>query len=404
MLNRKMGQEPVRPISIMRYSCEKLNSREFRGEGSASICATTPTCSDPATNSIAPIFMPSLSIALATYNGEQHLKAQLESISNQTTAPSELIVADDGSSDRTIPLLRAFADQAPFPVRIIQNETRLGYRRNFMRAAATCNSDLIAFCDQDDVWDRNKLDIMQNAFDDPRVVLAFHNATLINEVGAGHRRMFRARNAQTFAPLAMPPWKIIPGFAQVIRRSLLRLTSLHAHSIDPYVPNELMPHDLWYPFWASVLGDIAYIPDRLAQYRQHRANASGWPSHAVAFVLDQIRNAEAYVGGNAIAAKNRLELLRRSRDLAGADEIARIDAAIRHYQALCIETDQRLAVYKGNTPAARTRALLSLLRQRAYTNPVSNSLGLDALLLDAFIGIPFARLVRSQPTPPQLTS
>ena len=88
--------------------------------------------------------MPSVSIALATHNGEKYLAAQLESLSRQTTLPAELVVTDDASVDRTRDVLGEFAATAPFPVRLHQNETRLGYRANFMRAAALCGSDLIA--------------------------------------------------------------------------------------------------------------------------------------------------------------------------------------------------------------------------------------------------------------------
>ena len=61
-----------------------------------------------------------ISIALCTYNGEQFLSRQLESIQQQTRAPDELIVCDDCSTDRTIEILRDFAALAPFPVRITQ--------------------------------------------------------------------------------------------------------------------------------------------------------------------------------------------------------------------------------------------------------------------------------------------
>jgi glycosyltransferase involved in cell wall biosynthesis len=348
--------------------------------------------------------MLTFSVALATYNGQKYLNAQLNTISDQTAAPSELVVADDGSSDDTINILREFAETAPFPVRIIQNQSRLGYRTNFMQAAAACNSDLIAFCDQDDIWDLNKFRAVQNAFDDPNVLLAYHNATLIDETGAAIGKTFRKRHETTLSPLTMRPWTIIPGHAQVVRRSLVRFTSLHSHSIDPYSPAERMPHDQWYPFWASVLGDIVYNPDPLAHYRQHGANASGWPANLIAFILDHVSNAEAYVEANAFGAKNRLELLHRSRDMLTRDEVARVDAAIPYYEALCIESDQRLAVYKGKTLAPRVRMLLSLLRQGAYTGKTLNSIGLDALLLDACIGIPSVRLGRSGGTSPQTIS
>jgi glycosyltransferase involved in cell wall biosynthesis len=340
--------------------------------------------------------MPNLSVALATYNGQQYISAQLDSIAKQTAAPSELIVADDDSSDGTLTIVRKFAENASFPVRIIQNKSRLGYRVNFMQAASACSAELIAFCDQDDIWHPEKLKIMGKAFADPAVLLAYHNTSLIDDAGRARGQTSRWRQTKTFAPLTLYPWLIIPGLAQVVRRSLVRLTSLHAGSVDPYAPDQPMPHDQWYPFWASVLGGIAYVPDSLAQYRQHGANVSGWPAHYIAYAIDHIRNAEIYIGGNAIGARNRLQLLQRARDLVTADERARIDAAVPYYQALCIQSDQRLAIYHNKTIASRLRALVSLIGQGAYTGSGSNALGSDAILLDAFIGMLFTRLGRTR--------
>src|SRR4051812_16300560 len=101
--------------------------------------------------------MAGISIALATYNGEKYLSAQLESLALQTRLPAELVVCDDCSTDRTIDIIDEFIARAPFPVRVARNESRLGFVNNFMRAAQGCRADLIAFCDQDDIWEPNKL-------------------------------------------------------------------------------------------------------------------------------------------------------------------------------------------------------------------------------------------------------
>jgi glycosyltransferase involved in cell wall biosynthesis len=97
------------------------------------------------------------SIAMTTYNGERFLDGQLRSLSEPTLAPAELVVCDDGSTDQTVDILKRWAQRLPFPLRFFQNEQRLGSRRNFLKAASLCVSDYIAFCDQDDVWSKNKL-------------------------------------------------------------------------------------------------------------------------------------------------------------------------------------------------------------------------------------------------------
>src|SRR5262249_13539560 len=121
------------------------------------------------------IAMMSISIAMATYNGQRHIQRQLDSLAAQTHLPAELVVSDDMSSDETLKIVDAFAKTAPFQVRIYQSKTRLGYRANFMRAAGLCQSDLIAFCDQDDYWYPNKIATCIEAFNDREVLLACHN-------------------------------------------------------------------------------------------------------------------------------------------------------------------------------------------------------------------------------------
>lgn len=335
--------------------------------------------------------MAAISIALATYNGRKYLEAQLRSLAAQTLSPAELRIADDGSSDGTLEIIRKFERTAPFPVHVTRNAKRLGYRANFVHLAETCTSELIAFCDQDDIWDPAKLDTIRQRFEDRDVLLVYHNGTLIDETGTRIGTLFEPR-AMKFRPLAIGPWTIVPGHALAIRRTLLRFGPLHARSIDPYSPDEVMPHDLWYLFWASVLGDIVYTPEHLAQYRQHRDNASGWPHLGWrSYVSDHVANAARYVSGESIGARNRLDLLLASSEFLSPPEIPRIEAAVRYYRELCVRSDLRLAVYRAPTLAARASALLGLLRQGAYLGRASQTLGAPALLLDAAVGLPFRR-------------
>jgi glycosyltransferase involved in cell wall biosynthesis len=93
-----------------------------------------------------------ISVAMGTYNGEEHIIEQLDSLAKQTVLPCELVVCDDCSKDKTVNILRYFAASAPFQVRIYVNESNLGFSDNFLKAASLCKGDWIAFCDQDDVW------------------------------------------------------------------------------------------------------------------------------------------------------------------------------------------------------------------------------------------------------------
>src|SRR6266404_87678 len=127
--------------------------------------------------------MISVSVAMATYNGQKFIREQLDSLAAQQCLPSELVITDDASSDKTVAILQQFAKAAPFPVHIHRYEKRVGYRANFMRAAGHCISDVIAFCDQDDIWSPWKLTRCVEPFHDPAVLLTYHNAKVVTEAG-----------------------------------------------------------------------------------------------------------------------------------------------------------------------------------------------------------------------------
>ena len=127
--------------------------------------------------------MTAVSIAIATCNGARHIDEQLRSLAMQQLLPDELVVTDDASTDDTVARIETFAANAPFPVRLYRNPERLGYRANFMQAAELCRAEIISFCDQDDVWEPHKLAACVQPFDNPGVILVYHDASTINADG-----------------------------------------------------------------------------------------------------------------------------------------------------------------------------------------------------------------------------
>ena len=135
-----------------------------------------------------------ISVALATYNGGRFLNDQLQSIAAQDRRPDELVVCDDGSSDETPAMLWKFAATCPFEVRLEMNGRHLGAGGNFSRAVASCRGDVIALCDQDDVWLPAKLARLESAFAaDTRTGFVFSDATLID----AESRLLRRRLWET---------------------------------------------------------------------------------------------------------------------------------------------------------------------------------------------------------------
>lgn len=102
-----------------------------------------------------------ISVAMATYNGQEYLSEQLESILRQTKKVDEIVIVDDCSTDGTVEMIHEYMRKYPQSnIRFFANETNLGYKKNFYKAMSLCEGDIIFLCDQDDIWKENKVDIL----------------------------------------------------------------------------------------------------------------------------------------------------------------------------------------------------------------------------------------------------
>ena len=104
------------------------------------------------------------SVALCTYNGENYIRKQIDSILNQTVKVDEIVVCDDGSTDETLSIIESFRENTSVDIRIYRNETNLGVCANFQKAVDLCNGDIIFLSDQDDVWHGDKVETVVGYF------------------------------------------------------------------------------------------------------------------------------------------------------------------------------------------------------------------------------------------------
>jgi glycosyltransferase involved in cell wall biosynthesis len=204
---------------------------------------------------------------MATYNGEKFLEQQLRSLSK----PAELIICDDTSSDATADIIKLFSETAPFPVKLVVNEQRLGWRGNFLKAASLCVSEYIAYCDQDDIWLPEKLATVQSHLEKNRPTLLQHGYRMIDSAGAIISGPITYEHLERNAP-----WVHSYGLNQVFHRSLVEFFDLWELSKDHFHANERMAHDQFVFFLSSLLGQTVTIKDVLLYYRQHGNNAVGF--------------------------------------------------------------------------------------------------------------------------------
>lgn len=103
-----------------------------------------------------------VSVAIATYNGEEFIQEQLESIRTQTLKVDEVRICDDRSSDKTVEVVKEYIKKNHLEDTwtIEVNPQNLGYASNFMKALTQTDGDYIFFCDQDDIWISNRVERM----------------------------------------------------------------------------------------------------------------------------------------------------------------------------------------------------------------------------------------------------
>lgn len=219
-------------------------------------------------------------VLLGTFNGARYLQQQLESIAEQTHGNWRLIVADDGSQDDTLAIVRGFATDHPDRVQIVPGDPTGSARDNFFRLLRVAGpAPYFAFCDQDDIWTGDKLERLTRhcrqieaqhpdqpclVYSDLGVVdsqLRVINPSFMSQIGAHP-------NAITTKTLLAE--NAIPGCAMLFNSALADVFLNYE-----FDEKRAIMHDWWIALLASAVGRIAHVPEPLVKYRQHATNTLG---------------------------------------------------------------------------------------------------------------------------------
>jgi glycosyltransferase involved in cell wall biosynthesis len=212
---------------------------------------------------------PLVAVCMATFEPHPELlRRQLDSLREQTHRRWVCLVSDDCSSGDAFELLRSEVGEDPrfFLSRAPQ---RLGSYRNFERSLLMVPpaAELIAFCDQDDRWHPDKLEVLIERIGDANLV--YSDMRVLDAEGRVASDTFwtyKRNNWRNVASLLID--NTVTGAASLFRRSLLDL----AMPFPP--PMEGAHHDHWIAQVALVTGRIAYVDRPLYDYVQHGAAAT----------------------------------------------------------------------------------------------------------------------------------
>lgn len=204
---------------------------------------------------------PQVSVALCTYNGAAYLREQLDSVLAQRDVDLEVVALDDGSSDGTVAILDDYA-RRDARLRWQRNERNLGPTASFERALSLCRGDLLAPCDQDDIWLPGKL---------ARLVAAIGSADLAYcdsaYVDADDRTLGRRVSDGGVmlagrAPVSFLFSNTVSGHASLLRRDLFE-------AVRPFPAGAY--HDWWLALCAAGRNGVVYVDAPLVRYRRHGA-------------------------------------------------------------------------------------------------------------------------------------
>lgn len=210
-----------------------------------------------------------IDILLATYNGAAYLAAQIRSLQNQTFTAWRLIVHDDGSTDDTLAIVKDFA-QKDKRIVLVEDGVCFGNPAgNFLHLLKYSESPFLIFCDQDDIWLENKLEILYNA-------IIVRNNTIAQAVYC---------NSYVYAPA----FGHIHGTAVLCRPKSLKdaffmnggvqgcgiLFNACLREICKDTPDYVCMHDHLLTLAALAFGEFTYIDMSLMLYRRYDRTVTG---------------------------------------------------------------------------------------------------------------------------------
>lgn len=216
-------------------------------------------------------------ILMATYNGQDYLRRQLESICSQSIQNWVLHICDDCSTDRTVEIAEQFAERYTGKIIIMNNEKNMGAKLTFARLIREIREPGdYAFCDQDDIWYENKLELMQKNLriaekirNEP--ILIYSDVSLIDE-----KESLIGESFVSSSGLHLPEKNVFEYLLSCnIVQGAAMLWNGRLHKLITDIPKQALMHDWWVSLVAAGHGRIVFIPERLSGYRQHGDNVIG---------------------------------------------------------------------------------------------------------------------------------
>lgn len=213
-----------------------------------------------------------INIVMSTYNGEQFLAEQIDSIQQQTFKDWQLLIRDDGSSDQTPEIIKSFVAQDPRIVFINEHDREnFGVIKNFFTLIKHDKADYYFFSDQDDVWLEDKLETMLAAarqYPDQLPLMVYTDLCVVDQnLQVMNQSMIRSQShhANTELVQELTENTVTGGVAMINHALAERWRTL----------DNIIMHDWYLAVLATAIGKLVYIDQPGELYRQHDSNVLG---------------------------------------------------------------------------------------------------------------------------------
>ncbi len=211
----------------------------------------------------------SISVCIATYNGEKYLSRQLQSILEQLANGDEVVVVDDCSNDETVEVVNRFDDHR---ISVHVNDRNRGEVFSFSRAILLANNDFVFLSDQDDIWKPGRVSLMQQCLVESGAQVVTSNFGWVNSneelIDVSYDGVASCDSKKHFNNIAgiFVGKTNYFGCAMAFRRDFV-------HLIAP-IPAFVESHDLWIALASNLYGSNVHLDAKTLLKRRHDNNAT----------------------------------------------------------------------------------------------------------------------------------
>jgi len=213
--------------------------------------------------------MAKLTIVTTTYNQEKYIQQALDSFINQKTDfPFEILISDDGSTDKTRDIIDSYKKNYPNIIKTIYRKKNLGPMDNFIQTLSEVDSEYVALCDGDDFWtDPYKLQNQVNFLDkNTDFTICFHQTKIFFEDQSIKEQIYPMNiPIETTIDDLVSLSNYIPANTVVYRWKFTNKNT----SLRDIFPPDIVPGDYYIHLLHAQEGKIYYMPEVMSSYRRH---------------------------------------------------------------------------------------------------------------------------------------